>query len=109
MREMTVGEATRAVAASGEIGPLCARDGAILAVSVHEYDVLVLSELPRLRFWHSYEKTIEIVARLVEDGDWNVRATFLTDTVQFGFRKITQVNGAKCRCATRDQCAAGER
>ena len=37
----------------------------------------VLSELSRLRFWHSHEKTIEIAARLVADGDWNVRATVL--------------------------------
>ena len=39
------------------------------------HDVMGLSELLRLRLWHSHEKTIEIVARLVEDGDWNVRAT----------------------------------
>ena len=39
----------------------------------------VLSELPRLRFWHSHEKTIEIVGRLVEDGDWNAHCN-----VQFG-------------------------
>ena len=37
----------------------------------------VVSELPRLRFWHSDEKTAEIDARLGEDGDWNVRATVL--------------------------------
>ena len=45
----------------------------------------VLSELPRLRFWHSNEKTIEIVGRLVEDGDWNVHATVLTTMCSLAF------------------------
>ena len=35
-----VGGATRVVAAPGAIGSLCARDGAILAVCMHVYDVL---------------------------------------------------------------------
>ena len=46
----------------------------------------VLSELPRLRSWHSHEKTIEIVGRLAEDGDWNVHVTVLSN-VQFGVLK----------------------
>ena len=39
MRELGVGGATRAVAASGALGSLCARDGAILAVCMRVYDV----------------------------------------------------------------------
>ena len=44
-----------------------------------------LSQLPRLRFWHSHEKTIEIIARLVADGDWNVRATVLNAMCSLAF------------------------
>ena len=40
VREMRVGGATRAVAASGAIGSLSARGGAIPAVFMHVYDVL---------------------------------------------------------------------
>ena len=40
MRELSVGGATGAVAASGAIGSLCARDGAIPAVCMHLYGVL---------------------------------------------------------------------
>ena len=40
MLELSAGGATRAVAASGSIGSLCARDGAIPAVCMHVYDVL---------------------------------------------------------------------
>ena len=86
MRELRVGGATRAITASGAIGSLCARDGAILAESARTCMMsCVLSELPRLRFWHSHEKTIEIVARLVEDGDWNVRATVLSAMCSLAF------------------------
>ena len=58
MRELRVGGATRTAAASGAIGSLCARDGAILAESVRTCMMSwVLSEFT----------SIEILAQPRED------------------------------------------
>ena len=57
MRDLRLGRATRAVAASGATGSLCARDGAILAVCMHVYDVLGFVRVT----------SIEILAQLRED------------------------------------------
>ena len=81
MRELRVGGATRAVAASGAMVSLCARDGAILAVCMHVHDVLSVVRVT----------SIETLAqpredpRLVEDGDWNVRATVLNTMCSLAF------------------------
>ena len=85
MRESRVGGATRAIAASGAIGSLCARDGAILVVRDLVYDVLCFVRDTSLRFRHSHEKTIEIIAKLEADGDWNVRASVLNTMCSLAF------------------------
>ena len=85
LRELRVGGTTRAVAAFGAMVSLPAKDRAILAVRMRVYDVLRSVHLFRLRFWHSHEKTIDINAGLVEDGDRNVRATVLNVLCSLAF------------------------
>ena len=53
---------------------------------MHVYDVLGFVRVTSIEiFWHSHEKTIDIIARLVADGDWNVRATVLNTMCSLAF------------------------